>query len=883
MSVVGNIKSMTDGVDTLTKKVNELEGAIKTLSSSAEGAFKGVNGLLNEGGQRNVGRANRRPGTGADAATFSNGLPQPMGNTMTSSLAGFSQFGSPANAAAYAAATGNTAGMKGTAAVAGFQGVMQVASGMMSMVPDSSAVVNRATGYYQGTLRGGGDVSRELASKRFLNSMGGGLSGVGSDSPAFNILASAGFMPGSKDMSRAGAEIGGAAKYLGMDNSVAAGMIANAASGQTAAGLYQYGLSTWNQDGSKKSFGQIANDLSNVIFDKSKNFTAEGVQEAYRSGFTQQNLTAAGFGDAASQQAMQQIFVDLASGKKVDLANIKAPANNANPLDPYLQMNTSQTNLQQYVEKNTLQGLSTAADHVTKFNDAMKDVINSMASVKAYLDGMAGTNVGKGGKDVASGLMKVGGAIMMGVGAAVTIGSGGLASPLGLGLMAGGGAVYAASGGTPGYGGNFNTRTGGGRPGYGSKLSLTPSYTGGGTPGSSATVSAGYGVQGSQWDSTTGGTHLGVDYVRAKGTSVHAHADGVVSGDSISADYGNAVLIDHEGGFQTLYAHLNSKNVSPGTKVLAGQVIGTLGDSGKADGAHLHYEVRQGKNNPVDPSVMDAAYAGKMTLADVLGGNSSIGGNRSDYAFDALRGGGGGSPTEAPSGTVGGSGNSSPNPTGGYSADATSMHSWLMSQGLSSNGAFGVVANLLAESGLRTNANGDNGTSYGIAQWHKGRKDNLFAYAKENGLNPSSLEAQKGFLMKELSGSYGALLKTLQDPNVSQREATALFLRKFERPADQSDTAVDKRYNRGAGALKNPDSKTGGGTPGAGGAGLAPPSPTPSSQAALIESPTAQGGGTKNVYITVTVDQASHQQMVNFAEGVQKILEDKNHTVRMGM
>lgn len=93
----------------------------------------------------------------------------------------------------------------------------------------------------------------------------------------------------------------------------------------------------------------------------------------------------------------------------------------------------------------------------------------------------------------------------------------------------------------------------------------------------------------------------GVDIGGARGTPIHAAADGVViiarGGGGWNGGYGNYVVITHENGSQTLYSHMRSVAVSPGQSVLSGQVIGYLGASGRATGPHLHFEVR-GAANP---------------------------------------------------------------------------------------------------------------------------------------------------------------------------------------------------------------------------------------------------------------------------------------------
>lgn len=60
-----------------------------------------------------------------------------------------------------------------------------------------------------------------------------------------------------------------------------------------------------------------------------------------------------------------------------------------------------------------------------------------------------------------------------------------------------------------------------------------------------------------------------------------------------NASYGNCVKIKHNGGYETLYAHMSSVNVRNGQVVSKGQKIGYMGNSGNANGAHLHFEVRK--------------------------------------------------------------------------------------------------------------------------------------------------------------------------------------------------------------------------------------------------------------------------------------------------
>lgn len=87
----------------------------------------------------------------------------------------------------------------------------------------------------------------------------------------------------------------------------------------------------------------------------------------------------------------------------------------------------------------------------------------------------------------------------------------------------------------------------------------------------------------------------GVNIAAAKGTSVVAAENGVVAyaGNEIKG-MGNLIIVQHESGWMTVYAHLDSMNVKRGTKVNVGQKIGTVGETGKVDSPQLHFEIRKG-------------------------------------------------------------------------------------------------------------------------------------------------------------------------------------------------------------------------------------------------------------------------------------------------
>lgn len=93
--------------------------------------------------------------------------------------------------------------------------------------------------------------------------------------------------------------------------------------------------------------------------------------------------------------------------------------------------------------------------------------------------------------------------------------------------------------------------------------------------------------------------HNGVDIAGPVGMPIYASAQGVVisaKSGGYNGGYGSMVIISHAGKIQTIYAHMNRVDVVVGQAVSQGQVIGTLGNTGRSTGPHLHFEVRGAKN-----------------------------------------------------------------------------------------------------------------------------------------------------------------------------------------------------------------------------------------------------------------------------------------------
>lgn len=101
--------------------------------------------------------------------------------------------------------------------------------------------------------------------------------------------------------------------------------------------------------------------------------------------------------------------------------------------------------------------------------------------------------------------------------------------------------------------------------------------------------------------------HAGMDFTAKTGTDIYATGNGTVIHVDWKQGYGKCVIIDHGFGYQTLYAHMDEYNVRTGQKVIRGEKIGEVGNTGKSTGPHLHYEVHvKGKpDNPAKYYFMD--------------------------------------------------------------------------------------------------------------------------------------------------------------------------------------------------------------------------------------------------------------------------------------
>ena len=118
-----------------------------------------------------------------------------------------------------------------------------------------------------------------------------------------------------------------------------------------------------------------------------------------------------------------------------------------------------------------------------------------------------------------------------------------------------------------------------------------------------------------------GRMHYGLDIDLEVGDNVFAAFEGMVRISQYHSSYGNVVVVRHNNGLETLYAHLSQRKVIPGDHVEAGDLIGFGGNTGRSYGAHLHFEFRY-KGQAFDPLLVlnpsaQALLASTFTLLPI--------------------------------------------------------------------------------------------------------------------------------------------------------------------------------------------------------------------------------------------------------------------------
>ena len=121
----------------------------------------------------------------------------------------------------------------------------------------------------------------------------------------------------------------------------------------------------------------------------------------------------------------------------------------------------------------------------------------------------------------------------------------------------------------------------------------------------------------SRYGPRRGRPHQGIDLALTIGDPIYAMFDGKVRVSKLAGNYGNLVVIRHNNGLETYYAHLSKRTVEVGEWVVAGQQIGLGGNTGRSTGPHLHFEVRY-RGQSFDPERIVDFKTGELRREELL-------------------------------------------------------------------------------------------------------------------------------------------------------------------------------------------------------------------------------------------------------------------------
>lgn len=121
----------------------------------------------------------------------------------------------------------------------------------------------------------------------------------------------------------------------------------------------------------------------------------------------------------------------------------------------------------------------------------------------------------------------------------------------------------------------------------------------------------------SRYGPRRGRAHQGLDIGLKTGDPIYATFDGKVRFSKAAGDYGNLIVIRHNNGLETYYAHLSQRDVEVGDWVVAGQQIGLGGSTGRSTGPHLHFEVRY-RGQSFDPERIIDFSTGDLRRSELL-------------------------------------------------------------------------------------------------------------------------------------------------------------------------------------------------------------------------------------------------------------------------
>jgi len=586
-------KDVSSSLDLATKKatgflniVQKIDTAFKKLNKTASGvgsAFGGGTGAGNTG----VGNSFTMGGSDASFSNFMGGVGGGLQNFGKGKIGGF-------GLAMQAAGTG-----------------LKIAGNVGNMMPDVNATMTRMSqGYNVAIMNGMAGKNNEFRAnmqRSSLAMMGTGLTSAGADMQVAGIMASSGIAYSSDPNSvymRNLRQVSGLAKYMNVDNSVAAQSMADLTSGATSATLMRnFGINTSDPlTGKMYDFKDIANQFENLVGGGRKH-TTQGILDSYHRGALGASLQNSGFDELQQQMIVQDLLNKAQGGKGIDFADTKQMDElaNDNPMLSQYKLAASDTKQMGKAEGAYKTGVDAAVSGLTALNDVAGDLAATFGSLKSGIQTFTGHRAG-------AGFLGAVGDFFSGLTGGGSTSSIGMPSP-----TSGMSSFASASGYTSGGGGGGGVTSSIGRP---SAPTPSGSNSSGGAAASATNakkqntsvqfrcikpvrggrIIADWHTKGARWKPD--GLHKAVDWDVPEGTTVLAAHNGVVhTHDRPGSELGKTITLwwtdnGSDRTYKTQYGHLSSFSVPDGTPVKQGTPIGLSGRTGtNIDGAHLHFEV----------------------------------------------------------------------------------------------------------------------------------------------------------------------------------------------------------------------------------------------------------------------------------------------------
>jgi murein DD-endopeptidase MepM/ murein hydrolase activator NlpD len=310
------------------------------------------------------------------------------------------------------------------------QAGQSVMTGALAMMPDVGPTVNRATNYYNSSVRfglgAGGDARVQSAT---YNAMRGGVTSPTSDAEVAQYLSAQGMNfstnPGSLYMQTVRG-VSNAAKYLNMSNDRAAAALNGLTTGSMSASLMRnMGIYTTDPvTGATKSQGQIFAEMRSRLQAGHKQASVTDTNKFFRQLGGQEMLTSMGFSNDQSQ-LFQQYMLEAAKGNNLDLTSDKAmqdfaKKNGINPAKAQLESNTYAAGAMNDAQANYIKAINDSLPALKSLNETAGKLAQTFAGyAKAQISFFQGNTAGAGFVQGASG---VGGGVMNAVGGAIGAG-----------------------------------------------------------------------------------------------------------------------------------------------------------------------------------------------------------------------------------------------------------------------------------------------------------------------------------------------------------------------------------------------------------------------------------------------------------------------------